>query len=57
MISPMLRLALRSLSHHRIRSVVLVLCIALVGVLPTAVEGLLDLYRERLEGGRYRRRW
>ena len=49
MISPMLRLALRSLSHHRIRSVVLVLCIALIGVLPTAVEGLLDLYRERLE--------
>lgn len=49
MISPMLRLALRSLSHHRIRSVVLVLCIALVGVLPTTVEGLLDLYRERLE--------
>ena len=49
MISPLLRLALRSLSYHRIRSLVLVLCIALIGVLPTAVEGLLDLYRQRLE--------
>jgi len=49
MISPMFRLAFRSLSYHRIRSLVLVLCIALVGVLPTAVEGLLDLYRQRLE--------
>lgn len=49
MISPMFRLALRSLSYHRVRSLVLVLCIALIGVLPTAVEGLLDLYRQRLE--------
>ena len=49
MISPLFRLALRSLSYHRIRSLVLMACIALVGVLPTAVEGLLDLYRERLE--------
>ncbi len=46
---PLMRLALRSLSHHKIRTVVLSLCIALVGVLPTAVDGLLDLYRTRLE--------
>ena len=48
MSGPMLRLALRSLSHHKIRTVVLALCIALVGVLPTAVDGLLELYRTRL---------
>ncbi len=48
MSGPMLRLALRSLSHHKVRTVVLALCIALVGVLPTAVDGLLELYRTRL---------
>jgi len=49
MSGPMLRLALRSLAHHKVRTVVLALCIALVGVLPAAVDGLLDLYRARLE--------
>jgi putative ABC transport system permease protein len=49
MSGPMLRLALRSLAHHKVRTVVLSLCIALVGVLPAAVDGLLDLYRARLE--------
>jgi len=49
MTSPLIRLAIKSLLHHRVRSLVLVLCIALIGVLPLAVEGFLQLYRTELE--------
>ncbi|MBA4684235.1 MAG: ABC transporter permease [Planctomycetes bacterium] len=49
MTSPLLRLAWKSLMHHKVRSFVLVLCIGLLGVLPLAVEGFLQLYRTQLE--------
>ena len=49
MASPLLRLAWKSLMHHKVRSFVLVLCIGLLGVLPLAVEGFLQLYRTQLE--------
>ncbi|MAJ29335.1 hypothetical protein CBD41_07950 [bacterium TMED181] len=49
MSGPLLRLAWKSLVHHKVRSFVLVLCIGLLGVLPLAVEGLIDLYRTQLE--------
>ena len=39
-----LRLALRYLAYHRVRSGLLVLCIALVFLLPIAVNQLLDRY-------------
>ncbi|MGB1396268.1 MAG: ABC transporter permease [Planctomycetota bacterium] len=49
MTGPLLRLAWKSLMHHKVRSFVLVLCIGLLGVLPLAVEGFLQLYRTQLE--------
>ena len=49
MSGPLLRLAWKSLMHHKVRSLVLVLCIGLLGVLPLAVEGFLELYRTQLE--------
>lgn len=49
MSGPLLRLAWKSLMHHKARSMVLVLCIALLGVLPLAVEGFLNLYQTQLK--------
>lgn len=49
MTRPLIRLAWKSLMHHKVRSLVLVLCIGLLGVLPLAVDGFLELYRNQLE--------
>ncbi|HIA26640.1 MAG TPA: hypothetical protein EYN79_00735 [Planctomycetes bacterium] len=48
--TPLMRLAWRYVAYHRGRTAVLALCIALVVVLPVAVELLVGVYRDQLEG-------
>ena len=43
-----LLLARRALAYHRGRTSILIACIALTALLPLAVEGLVDLFGERL---------
>lgn len=47
--SPLMRLAWRYVAYHRGRTSVLAVCIALVVVLPVAVELLVGIYRDQLE--------
>ena len=46
--SPTLRLAWRYLAYHRVRTALLVLCVALVFLLPLAVQLLVDSYSRAL---------